>query len=187
MADDAGTGHEVDVCDQFPEVDRIEDDDLRAGVVETWTTALAETGWALEEVPWFPPLQAEWGLPDERTVPHVRDVVAASEALADAMVGRGAALSTDLVLAGALVHDVSKLYEFGPPEGVETTIHELLGHPNYGIVPAARAGLPPEVLHVILAHSRRTTVEPETLEAQVVTHADRVAAASIRARATESR
>ncbi|MEF8819358.1 MAG: HD domain-containing protein [Haloferacaceae archaeon] len=185
MADD--TDGETVVREAFPAIARIEDDDLRAGVVEAWTTTLAETGWDLAEVPWFPPLQAEWGLPDERTVTHVRDVVAASEALAGAMVERGAALSTDLVLAGALVHDISKLYEFGPPEGVETTVHELLGHPNYGIVPAARAGLPPEVLHVILAHSRRTAVEPETLEAQVVTGADRVAAASIRARATESR
>jgi hypothetical protein len=183
MADSAD--HEAVVREAFPAIARVEDDDLRAGVTEAWTTTLTETGWALDEVPWFPPLQTEWGLPDERTVPHVRDVVAASEALAETMVERGAALSTDLVLAGALVHDVSKLYEFAPPDGAETKIHELLGHPNYGIVPAARAGLPTEVLHVVLAHSRRTTVEPETLEAQVVTHADRVAAASIQARAED--
>jgi hypothetical protein len=181
MADDPD--HEAVVREAFPAVARITDDDLRAGVVEAWTTTLAETGWTLDEVPWFPPLQAEWGLPDERTVPHVRDVVAASEALATAMAERGASLSTDLVLAGALVHDVSKLYEFAPPDGAETAVHDLLGHPNYGVVPAARAGLPTEVLHVVLAHSRRTNVEPETLEAAVVTHADRVAAASIRARA----
>lgn len=181
MADD--DDHETVVRETFPAIARIEDDDLRAGVVEAWTAALSETGWDLAEVPWFPPLQAEWGLPDERTVPHVRDVVAASEALADAMLERGAALSTDLVLAGALVHDISKLYEFAPPDGAETEIHALLGHPNYGIVPAARAGLPTEVLHVVLAHSRRTNVEPETLEAQIVTHADRVAAASIQVRA----
>jgi hypothetical protein len=183
MADDPD--HETVVREAFPAVERIADDDLRAGVIEAWTTALAETGWSLDEVPWFPPLQAEWGLPDERTIPHVRDVVAASEALAAAMAERGATLSTDVVLAGALVHDVSKLYEFAPPDGEETAIHELLGHPNYGIVPAARAGLPPAVLHVVLAHSRRTNVDPETLEAEIVTRADRVAADSIRARAEE--
>lgn len=181
MADDAD--HETVVRETFPAIARIEDDDLRDGVVETWTRTLAETGWDLDEVPWFPPLQAEWGMPNERTVPHVRDVVAASEALAGAMVERGATLSTDLVLGGALVHDVSKLYEFAPPDGAETEVHELLGHPNHGIVPAARAGLPPAVLHVVLAHSRRTNVEPETLEAEIVTRADRVAAASIEARA----
>lgn len=183
MADEAD-GKTV-VREAFPAVERIADNDLRVGVIEAWTTALAETGWELAEVPWFPPLQEEWGVPDERTVSHVRDVVAASEALAAAMKERGARLSTDLVLSGALVHDVSKLYEFAPPDGEATAIHDLLGHPNYGVVPSARAGLPPAVLHVVLAHSRRTNVEPQTLEAEIVTRADRVAADSIRARSED--
>jgi hypothetical protein len=85
-------------------------------------------------------------------------------------------------VAGALVHDVSKLYEFDPPDGAESRVHALLGHPNYGVVPAARAGLPPAVSHVVLAHSRRTAVDPQTHEARVVTHVDRVAAAARRAR-----
>ena len=176
MTDD----HEAAVTEAFPAVDRIEDDDLREGVVRAWTLALEETGWALAEVPWFPPLQAELGAPDERLVGHVRAVVDASEALADAF---DVPASSDLVLAGGLVHDVSKCYEFAPPDGSETALHALLGHPHYGVAPAARAGLPPEVLHVVLAHSRRTSVEPATVEAQIVTHADRVAVAAIRARA----
>ena len=176
MTDD----HEAAVVEAFPAVERIADDELRAQVVRAWTLALAETGWTLDELPWVPPLQAELGVPDERLVDHVRDVVAASEALAGTF---DAPVSTDLVLAGALVHDVSKCHEFAPPDGSETPLHALLGHPHYGVVPAARAGLPPEVLHVVLAHSRRTSVEPATVEAQVVTHADRVAVAAIRARA----
>ena len=180
MADEADS--KMLVRETFPAVERIADDDLRAGVVEAWTIALTETGWDLAEAPWFPPLQEEWGLPNERTVPHVRDVVAASEALAAAMAERGAQLSTALVRSGALFHDISKLYEFAPPDGEATAIHDLLGHPNYGVVPAARAGLPPAVLHVVLAHSQQTDVEPQTLEAEIVTRADRVAARLIRAR-----
>jgi len=172
--------HEAAIVEAFPAVERIADDDLRSGVVHAWTLALSETGWALAEMPWFPPLQAELGAPDERLVDHVRDVVAASEALAEAF---DAPLSTDLVLAGALVHDVSKAYEFASPDGSETELHALLGHPHYGVVPAARAGLPPEVLHVVLSHSRRTSVEPATAEARIVAHADRVAVAAVRARA----
>lgn len=167
------------VREAFPAVERIADDDLREGVIATWTLALSETGWELAELPWFPPVQHEIGLPDERLVPHVRRVVTASEAMAEAF---AAPYAPDLLLAGALVHDVSKCYEFAPPDGAETRLHELLDHPHYGVVPAARAGLPPEVLHVVLAHSSRSAVEPATYEARVVTHADRVAVASVRTR-----
>lgn len=149
-------------------------------MIETWTTALSETGWTLAEAPWFPPVQAALGLPDERLVDHVNDVVACAEALADRLgERRDATVSRDLLLAAALVHDVSKLYEFDG-DG-ETEIYELFGHPYYGLYPAARAGLPPEVTHVVLAHTSRTGAEPATLEAELVRRADEAAAAAIRA------
>ena len=145
---------------------------------------MAETDVAdLESVPWFPPAQRELDLPDERLVPHVRDVCALATALADALDERRWTVDRDVVLAGALVHDVSKLYEFDGQES--TSVHDLLDHPHYGLHVTARAGLPVEVQHVLLAHTPRTAVEPRTVEAEVVRRADEVAASAIRARADD--
>ena len=167
----------------FPELDRIADDDLRARVVDAWTAAMADTGVTdLEAVPWFPPTQRDLDLSDEYLVPHVRDVTRGALALAETLTERrDTELSTDLVAAGALVHDVSKLYEF---DGMESTVIErLLGHPHYGIHVVAAAGLGPEVAHVVLSHTSRTAVEPATIEAELVRRADEAAAAAIRSRA----
>lgn len=185
-ADDA-PGAREQVERAFPEIDRIEDEALREGVVEAWTTAMEETGVDdLSAVPWFPPEQERLGIPDERLVPHVRDVVGGAVAMVEVLADRrGDRMDVDLdvVLAGALVHDTSKLYEFAGT--VETKVGRLLGHPHYGVHVAAAAGLPVSVQHVVLAHTPRTAVEPATLEAEAVRRADEVAAAAIRLRAVE--
>lgn len=175
----------MDVEATFPEVGWIEDAGLRQGVIDAWETAAAEAGVAdLAAVPWFPPVQAELDLPDARLVPHVRDVTALADGLAGTLADRGRAdPSRDLVVAGALVHDVSKLAEFDGHE--RTAVGDLLGHPYYGVAIVDRAGLPTAVAHVVLSHTPRTSVEPETLEAEIVRRADEVAAAAIRRGATD--
>jgi len=173
------------VRDAFPELEAIEDDALRAGVVDAWTTAVAEAGVDdLGTVRWLPPAQRDLGLEDEYLVEHVRDVTACAVDLAETLVERrGTALSLDLVVAGALVHDVSKLAEF---DGTDATpVYELLGHPYYGVHVVTRAGLPIDLAHVVLSHTRRTSVEPATIEAAVVRRADEIAATAIRWRATD--
>ncbi len=175
----------TDVHDAFPELQHVEDDDLRAGVREAWEKAMAETGVEdLHEVPWFPPAQRELGIEDEYLVPHVRDVTACAVDIAETLVERrGVDVSLDTVIAGALVHDVSKLHEF---DGMDTTpVGDLLGHPHYGVHVVARAGLPVELAHVVLSHTPRTSVEPATLEAEIVRRADETAAAAIKATAVD--
>jgi HD superfamily phosphodiesterase len=87
-------------------------------------------------------------------------------------------LDTDLLLAGALVHDVSKLAEF---DGMDATpTYDLLGHPYWGVYVVASAGLSVELAHVVLSHTSRTNVEPAFLEAELVRRADEAAASAIR-------
>ncbi|MWG35941.1 HD domain-containing protein [Halomarina oriensis] len=179
---DTDDDHERSVRDAFPELDRIADDDLRAGVVRAWATAMADNDVVdLATVPWFPPVQRELGIDDEYLVDHVRDVTAGAIALAETLTERRSPdLSLDLVVAGALVHDVSKLYEYHGDE--ETAVGDLLGHPHFGVHVVAAAGLPVELQHVVLSHTSRTSVDPATLEAEVVRRADEVAASAIRLR-----
>ena len=173
---------EQPVRDAFPELDRIEDEELRAGVVDAWTTAMADNDVDdLDAVPWFPPVQRDLGIDDEYLVDHVRDVTACAIALAETLARRrDPDLSLDLVVAGALVHDVSKLYEYRGDE--ETAVGDLLGHPHFGVHVVARAGLPVELQHVVLSHTSRAAVDPATLEAELVRRADEVAASAIRLR-----
>ena len=175
------------VRDCFPSLAQIEAAALRAGVSRAWTTAMAETGVEdLAGLAWLPPEQARLGLPDETLVGHVRDVVAGSVALAESLRatrGDRLHLSMDTLLAGALVHDVSKLYEYDGEAA--TPVGRLLGHPHFGVHVAAAAGLPVAVQHIVLAHSHRSAVEPMTAEAEIVCRVDQAAAAAIRDRAAD--
>ncbi|WP_254535393.1 HD domain-containing protein [Halomarina litorea] len=169
----------------FPELAAIEDDALRAGVRRAWTTAMADTGCSdLTSVPWFPPAQRRLGIDDEFLVDHVRDVTRLAVAMAETLHDcRTVDCDLDTVLVGALVHDVSKLYEFDGMD--ETPVGDLLGHPHYGVHVVSRAGLPVEYAHVVLSHTGRTTVDPATLEAEIIKRADEVAASAIRLRALD--
>ena len=112
----------MDIESVFPEIESIEDDGLRTGVATAWTTAAGVNGLDvadLPEQPWLPP--EERAEEQEPLVGHVRDVTACAVGLAESLLERRPDVAVDLdpVIAGALVHDVSKLYEFdrevGPP------------------------------------------------------------------------
>lgn len=187
MADDASALPD-DLAAVFPAVDDIENDDLRAGVHEAYALALAETAWDdIREVPWLPDEQQRLGLPDETNVDHVNEVTTLAAGMADDLLAArpDIDLDRDFVVAGALLHDVSKLYEFAPGADAGTDYYDLLGHPHVGVYVCEAAGIPVELSHIVLSHTGRTTVEPATLEAEVVKRADEVAAAAIRSRALD--
>lgn len=168
------------VMEAFPQISDITNEELRAQVVDAWVVAMDENDiQELESVYWFPPVQNELGIPDENLVDHVREVIDGSIALARQLrASRDVDVSIDVVTAGAVVHDVSKLHEFA---GLETTeLGELLVHPHYGVYVAARVGLPVSVQHIVLSHSPQTAVEPATIEAEIVSGIDHICAAAIR-------
>lgn len=173
------------VRESFPELDRITDGGLEDGVVAAWGHSMTETGVTdLAGLEWQPPEQARLGIEDESLVEHVRDVTQGAIGLAELLVERrDQSLSLDTVIAGALVHDVSKLYEYDRETAGYTAVGELLPHPHYGVHVTAAAGLPVEVQHVVIAHSSNTAVSPATLEAEIVRRADEAAAAAIRSTA----
>jgi putative nucleotidyltransferase with HDIG domain len=174
---------DIEAC--FPELASISDDALREGVRRAWETACADNGVEdLADVPWYPPVQHALDLPDEKLVPHVREVTAGVLGLADALSeGREPGIDRDLLVAGALVHDVSKLYETHGME--ETRLGSLLGHPHFGVHVVTAAGLPVEIAHIVLSHTPLTSVEPAFLEAALVRRVDQAAAAAIEAEALD--
>lgn len=166
--------HQQAVHEAFPELTEIRDDDIRDGVVAAWSQALAESSFEeLCEVPWWPPYEHKMGR-SISGVRHIRDVTQLALGIADTVERRfDADVARDAVAAGALVHDISKVYEL-TADGT-AGLNDLIPHPHYAVHVIARAGLGVELQHIALAHTSQTSVEPVTLEARIVQLADRIA------------
>jgi putative nucleotidyltransferase with HDIG domain len=82
----------------------------------------------------------------------------------------------DVLLAGALLHDVGKVLEIGKTEDgqgwIKTMSGKMLRHPISGANLAFARGLPDTVLHCIACHSKEGDGYRKTLEAFIINHAD---------------
>jgi 23S rRNA maturation-related 3'-5' exoribonuclease YhaM len=88
------------------------------------------------------------------------------------------ALERDIVVAGALCHDVGKPWEFDPGnrerwEGSPRAAGlPSIRHPAYGVHVCLTVGLPEEVAHIAGCHSGEGELVVRSLECQIVHQAD---------------
>lgn len=82
----------------------------------------------------------------------------------------------DNLIAGAMLHDVSKLMEYTPtPHGaVRSEVGRLYVEKFFALNQIIAKGLPFEVLHMVVSDSPETKAVPATREALVVYFADRI-------------
>jgi putative nucleotidyltransferase with HDIG domain len=159
----------------LPEVDWIEDEGLKEAVVRTYARALKEGGWEPEDLTRMPFTLAK--KTDISYADHVRAVTRIARAVydvfKDVFSGR-VPLKRDVLLAGALLHDVGKLVEMEEEGGGfrKSAAGRVLRHPFSGVALAAAEGVPPEVLHIIAVHSKEGDPYPRTPEGVIVHHAD---------------
>ncbi|MBC7099754.1 HD domain-containing protein [Candidatus Bipolaricaulota bacterium] len=159
----------------LPEVDWIEDEGLREAVIRTYSRALEQTKWTPKDLSKMPfTLVKET---DISYIDHVRAVTRISHAVYGVfkdLFGERLPLNRDVLLAGALLHDVGKLLEVEERDGkyLKSAGGKLLRHPFSGVALAAAEGVPPEVLHVIAVHSKEGDPYPRTPEGVIVHHAD---------------
>jgi putative nucleotidyltransferase with HDIG domain len=165
----------VDAMDQgdlariLPEMELVSDPDLRDRVAKVWSMALERSTFkSLEGIPFTLLIE---GLKDT-LLEHTGRVTRS----ADAVVRTRTDLRRDIVLAGALLHDVGKVLEYTAPEGDgpvgKSQMGKLLRHPVTGAALAIEAGLPADVVHVIAAHAGEGDLVTRTPEAIVVYHCD---------------
>jgi putative nucleotidyltransferase with HDIG domain len=150
----------------FPELNLIHNKGLREKIMRVWKTAQEKGKWSsLSDVPFT------LAFPDSgRLVDHTRRITKLAWAVASA---REEQLNTDYLVAGALLHDVGKLLEYEMLNGkIEKRCGQTLRHPALGATLAQEAGLPPEVVHIIAAHSHEGDAMNRTAEAIVVHHCD---------------
>ena len=161
----------------WPEIEWIQNPQLREKVTETWVKALERS-----------PLQPDDlnRIPFTLLVPncpitfmeHKRCVVHIARESAQAMqefMGRALPVDMDTVIAGAILADVGKLleYEIGPDgNSRQSERGEALRHPFTGVALALECGLPDAVCHIIAAHAAEGDLVKRTTEAFIVHHAD---------------
>jgi 3'-5' exoribonuclease len=86
-------------------------------------------------------------------------------------------LRADLLLAAALVHDIGRTRELGPPPTFRPTDDgRLLGHVHLGLRLLEEAGAPAELLHAVASHHDARAAR--TAEAAVLYHANQLDAAA---------
>ncbi|MPZ28335.1 MAG: HD domain-containing protein [Micromonosporaceae bacterium] len=156
----------IDVPALFPELSRLRDPELKRQVVEIWQELWAMSSYQkLTDVP----VSVKIDYPQVR---HCRGVLTGALALADAWEPvHDVRLDRDVLIAGALLIDVSKLVEtHRGPDGTAgyTELGRRLPHATYAAHLALAKGVRLDVVHCILSHSPSGGKAPQTPEAQLL-------------------
>jgi len=162
----------------WPELEWIENNDLREQTAKTWEIALDRSVLTVDDlnrIPFTllcgPDLKVTF-MDHKRSVVHIaRD---AAQKINDMYHGELTA-DLDVVIAGAILADVGKLLEYVLDENgkaIQGTYGKYLRHPFSGVSLAEECGVPAEVCHIIAAHAGEGNMVKRTTEAYIVHHAD---------------
>jgi hypothetical protein len=155
----------------FPELDLIGDQRLRAGVEAVWEELWQASAWgSLDDLPTSPEIPYPH-------VPHNRSVIRMALAVADAFEAfHGVTVDRDLLLAGGLLQDASKLVEYALEEGrvVLTELGRTYPHSFWAAHLALKHGLPSGVCHIILTHTPQGSQFPASLEGKILYYLDQL-------------
>jgi putative nucleotidyltransferase with HDIG domain len=166
------------VREELPELQLIASQTLRDAVARIWVDCWLESRWPrLTDAPKSPLEPAALSLV-RHTRAVTRQALVAAEGARDAY---GLDFDQDLLVAAALLHDVSKLVEWEPADGGAraTRLGELVQHAVYAAHQAWRQALPLELVHVIVSHTDQSTTRPKTWEAELVRYADLLDSAAL--------
>lgn len=161
----------------LPELNLIQEADLRDKVIAVWTEAVQSGGFTVDEMKQVP--FAILGDQASLTVlERVRAVCRTALAIADSLTesyGKRLPINRDVLIAGALLADVGKFLEYERrKDGTlrKSPRAELLRHPFTGVGIGFRHGLPIEVMHVVAVHSKEGDFVRRSTEALIYHHAD---------------
>jgi putative nucleotidyltransferase with HDIG domain len=165
-----------DVKRLWPELDWIQNADLREKVTRTWERAFELSPLRPDDLKQIPFTLLVPNCPTT-FMEHKRCVVHISRHSAEAMrefMGNSLKIDLDTVIAGAILADVGKLleYEIKAGKAVQSLRGEMVRHPFTGVALAMECGVPDAVCHIIAAHAAEGDLVKRTTEALIVHHAD---------------
>jgi len=168
------------VTEDLPELADIGNADLRRKAVEAWAFALSHSSFG--RIADIPP----GGNPGMNVLKrgsqadHLRGVARLALQIADTFIAQRpeVRVDRDVVLTGALCHDVGKCYEFDPEnqarwaDDPSATGQPTLRHTVFGTYVCLAVGLPEEIAHIACAHSLEGQHLGVSSECMIVRHAD---------------
>ncbi len=177
---------EEDVVAWFPAISSIEDEVIRNGCIKSFIKAFKKGGWNKETVESCPvSITKVKNQALNNQIEHTNIVtklaVSMYQMLEEAY--SNDSQLKDIIMAGALLHDVGKFTEFKHFEtgvGYSETA-DLMRHPLGGAIIASEAGLPDSVVHIIATHSFEGQNSFESTASAIVKYADEIAFKYIRA------
>lgn len=160
----------------WPEINWIENKELREKVLNCWVYAIENSPLTPEDLQVIP---FSLLIKDCKIsfMNHKRTAVQLSVDIAKRMkenFKEEIKIDMDTLIAGAVLIDVGKLFEYEKINGELTTSKtgKLLRHPFSGVAVADRFGIPPEVQHIIAYHAKEGDLAKRSVEAIIVHHAD---------------
>jgi putative nucleotidyltransferase with HDIG domain len=160
----------------FPEIAWIDDALLREKVIATWVDGLERGGWQPEDIERMPFTLAK--RVSASFAQHVRSVTRICAAVSDTFdeiyAGVDLKLDRDILLAGALLHDVGKLVEMEEVDGAfrKSADGKIVRHAFSGVALADAHELPAAVQHIIGTHSKEGDPFKRTPESVICHFAD---------------
>lgn len=160
----------------WPELEWIQNRDLRQKVARTWERAFALSPLTPEDLDRIPFTLLVPNCPTT-FMEHKRCVVHIARKSAEAMrefMGNALKIDMDTVIAGAILADVGKLLEYENVNGktLQSQRGEYLRHPFTGVALAMECDVPDTVCHIIAAHAAEGDLVRRSTEAIIVHHAD---------------
>jgi hypothetical protein len=164
----------------LPEIEWIHDKELQEKVAATYEDALTTGGWKPEDMAWIPFTLLIPNCPASLLV-HTRGVVRIAKVIMDeynevykAKENGGFHLDNDVLVAGALLHDVGKLVEYENRDGkaVKSPMGKDLRHPFSGTALAIKNGISSRIAHTIAVHAKEGDGGYRSPEAVVINKAD---------------
>ena len=160
----------------WPEIDWIQDEQLREMTLRTWVKAFEMSPLTPEDLQLIPftllvPNCPVSFMAHKRAVVHIarRGAEAMKEFFKEAL-----PIDLDVVIAGAILADVGKLLEYEKVAGAsrQSQRGKALRHPFTGVALAMMCGVPDRVCHVVAAHAGEGDLVKRSAEAYIVHHAD---------------
>ncbi|RLF51177.1 MAG: hypothetical protein DRN11_03245 [Thermoplasmata archaeon] len=150
----------------FPLLKEIKNYELKEKVKKCYELAMKKGKWEnLEEMPFTLLIENAYSY-----VRHVNNVAKMAYEIGKV---RGD-VDLDVLIAGALLHDVGKLLEYEKKDGkvVKSNLGKYVRHPVIGGMLANEVGLNDKILNIIIAHSKEGELVERCKEAIIVHHCD---------------
>ena len=163
----------------LPEILWIKDEKLREAIAGSYADALTTGGWSIEDMEKIPFTLV---IPNCSVsyLAHVRAVTRMCHFIWNefSAIYHGQevpSLDYDVLIAGALLHDVGKLVEYTKAKDgryVKSAVGQDLRHPFSGTVIAMRNGIPSKIAHTIANHAKEGDGTLRTPEAVIINKVD---------------